>query len=87
MGQHENRRPVWIAGPYIGALIGVALFGLDVALFRPDRTRIDYAQQREADAKQQRRQGTPTSLAPDPPRVVPFVQDLDSEDFFPMDTL
>ena len=57
--------PVWIAGPYIGALIGVGLYWLDVALLRPDRTNIDASHRAEADARQARRQGS--VMAPNPP--------------------
>lgn len=67
---------VWIAGPYIGVLIGAALYGIDVALLRPDRTRVDTNQVKEADAKQRQRQGTKTALAPDPPLTVPILQEL-----------
>lgn len=67
---------VWIAGPFIGVLIGAALYGIDVALLRPDRSRIDTTQVREADAKQRWRQGTKTPLAPEPPFSIPILQEL-----------
>lgn len=68
--------PVWVAGPYIGVLIGAALYGLDVALFRPDRAHIDHNQEEQADAKQRQRQGTKTNLAPAPPLTIPILQEL-----------
>lgn len=67
---------VWICGPYIGVLIGVALYGLDVALLRPDRTRIDKDQLQRADRVQRHRQGTKTSLAPDPPHTVAILEEM-----------
>lgn len=77
-----NNWVVWICGPFIGVLIGVALYGLDAALFRPDRTRIDAWQQQQAARKQGERQGTRphSSQAPPPPGRLPeFFDDLERE--------
>lgn len=60
--------PVWICGPYIGVLVGVCIYGLDVMFLRPDRDRIDRYQQIEAAHRQSQRQATPyNSRAPPPP--------------------
>ena len=72
--------PVWVVGPYVGVLIGAALYGLDAVFLRPDRTPIDYSDKIMADRSQQRRQGTSTPIPPEPPMTAPVADSL-SRDF------
>lgn len=75
-----NNWVVWIFGPFIGVLIGVGIYAIDVVFLRPDRTRIDTTQQLEAAAKQGRRQQTlpHTTQSPPPPVQLPeFFDDLE----------
>ncbi len=68
--------PVWIVGPYVGVLIGAALYGLDAVFLRPDRTPIDYTDKILADRSQQRRQGTSTPIPPEAPMTAPMTDSL-----------
>lgn len=68
-----NNWPVWIAGPFIGVLIGLALYGLDVTLLRPDRDRMDAYQVWHADKQQRMGQRTRLSRAPPAPLQVPSI--------------
>lgn len=68
-----NNWPVWISGPFIGVLIGVVLYGIDVQVLRPDRSRIDGTHRRRALVRQKDRQGTRSYRAPDPPLTVPDI--------------
>ena len=77
--------PVWVVGPYVGILIGAALYGIDAIFLRPDRTAIDYADKILADRSQKRRQGTPTPIPPEAPMTAPVVESL-AHDFASLST-
>ena len=77
----DNDWAVWSMGPFIGVVIGVGIYALDVILLRPNRARVNRNQEREADHRQRRRQSTPHPRAPEPPFQLPahLTKDLDRE--------